>query len=143
MRPSATGWRDSGPRPVRQPAALAAGRPPLPVGGSKQRTRYEWNPIFGKLIVAVIAVVVAWFAIARRRHHLARHDHRHLGRPRRQRSSPASGSRAVRRSTSCTTTRIPTWIRYGRAGSSRMANADGPSLRSRAENGVPGDRLHE
>ncbi|MET1231300.1 MAG: hypothetical protein ABWY52_00450 [Candidatus Limnocylindrales bacterium] len=40
---------------------LQAGRE-LPVGG-KQRTRYEWNPIFGKLIVAVVAVVVAWFML--------------------------------------------------------------------------------
>jgi hypothetical protein len=42
--------------------SLQAGRE-LPVGGTKQRTRYEWNPIFWRLIVAVIVVVVAWFAM--------------------------------------------------------------------------------
>jgi hypothetical protein len=34
----------------------------LPVG-TAQKARYEWHPIFGRLIVAVIVVVVAWFAL--------------------------------------------------------------------------------
>ena len=40
---------------------LQAGRE-LPVG-TAQKARYEWHPIFGRLIVAVIVVVVAWFAL--------------------------------------------------------------------------------
>jgi hypothetical protein len=34
----------------------------LPIGTAK-RDRLVWNPIFGKLIVAVIAVVVAWLVL--------------------------------------------------------------------------------
>jgi hypothetical protein len=40
---------------------LQAGRE-LPIG-SAPRARYEWNPVFWKLIAAVIVVVIAWFAL--------------------------------------------------------------------------------
>jgi hypothetical protein len=40
---------------------LQAGRE-LPIG-SGQRARYEWHPIFWRLLAAVFIVVVAWFAL--------------------------------------------------------------------------------
>jgi hypothetical protein len=40
---------------------LQAGRE-LPVGSS-QKASYEWHPIFRRLILAVIVVVIAWFAL--------------------------------------------------------------------------------
>jgi len=40
---------------------LQAGRE-LPIG-TAERARYEWHPIFGRLIVGVIIVIVGWFAL--------------------------------------------------------------------------------
>jgi hypothetical protein len=40
---------------------LQAGRE-LPIG-SAQRARYEWHPLFWRLIAAVIIVVIVWFAL--------------------------------------------------------------------------------
>ena len=110
---------------------LQAGRE-LPIG-SPQRVHDEWNPIFGRLIVAVIVIVVAWFAL-RAGVTIWRDNTTDTW------AGPDATVQSGQRLEACLPVNIlhddafPTWIRYQGAVFA-MANARRPVAAVTAENG--------
>ena len=110
---------------------LQAGRE-LPIG-SAQRARYEWHPIFRRLLVAIALVVVAWFAL-RAGVTIWRDNTTDTW------AGPDATVQSGQRLEGCAPVNVlhddafPTWIRYGGAVFG-MANARRPVAAVTAENG--------
>ena len=118
---------------------LQAGRE-LPIGSAPE-ARYEWHPIFGRLIVAVIVVVIAWFAL-RAGVTIWRDNTTDTW------AGPDASVQSGQRLDGCPPVNIlhddafPTWIRF-QGSIFVLANARRPVAAVTAENGYRGDRLHQ